>query len=287
MNQKRKMVSISSTYNEKEKFLLYSGDCLELFRQIPDNSARLIVTSPPYNLGKEYETRQPLKDYLDSFEELIRECVRILHPRGSLCWQVGTYVRSGQIFPLDALFYPLFKKHGFKLKNRIIWHFETGLNCFKRLSGRHETVLWFTKSNDYVFNLDAIRVPRKAARKKYTQGEKKGQLMGSPLGKNPGDVWLIPKSQIEHTTHPCPYPVALIERLILAFTNPGDLVVDPYLGSGTTAVAALLHNRRCAGAERVPKYIQIIKDRLQQLEKGTLKYKPLDSITSLNQRKAA
>jgi adenine-specific DNA-methyltransferase len=150
---------------------------------------QLIVTSPPYNLGKAYEAKSSLDAYVQAQAQVISECVRLLSPRGSLCWQIGNHVQKGEIFPLDIVLYAVFREHGLKLRNRIIWHFEHGLHCSKRLSGRYETILWFTKGDDYVFNLDSIRVPSKYPGKKYFKGPKAGQLSCNPLGKNPGDVW--------------------------------------------------------------------------------------------------
>lgn len=163
-------------------------DNLKFMRGLPDASMKLIVTSPPYNIGKAYEKKSSLDAYIQSQAQVISECVRLLHPKGSICWQVGNHVQKGEIVPLDIILYHLFKDHGLKLRNRIIWHFEHGLHCSKRLSGRYETIMWFTKSDDYTFNLDPIRVPSKYPQKKYFKGPKAGQLSGNPLGKNPSDV---------------------------------------------------------------------------------------------------
>ena len=166
---------------------------------------KLIITSPPYNLGKSYEKPLLFSAYIEQQAKVIADCVRILHPHGSLCWQVGNYVKNGEIVPLDIAFYDVFKSHGLKLRNRIIWHFEHGLHCSKRLSGRHESMLWFTKSDDYTFNLDPIRVPSKYPQKKYFKGPRKGLLSCNPLGKNPGDVWIFPNvkhNHVEKTVHP-------------------------------------------------------------------------------------
>jgi len=204
------------------------ADNLDFVRDIPSDSIKLVVTSPPYNIRKAYEKNStPLADYVEAQAQVIAECVRILHPRGSLCWQVGNHVQNGEIFPLDLVLYQVFKDHGLRLRNRIIWHFEHGLHGSKRLSGRYETILWFTKGDDYTFNLDAIRVPSKYPGKKYFKGPKAGQLSCNPLGKNPGDVWVIPNvkfNHVEKTRHPCQFPVELIERLVLSMTEPGDTV---------------------------------------------------------------
>src|ERR1700728_5053621 len=212
---------------------------LDFMRRLESASVKLIVTSPPYNIGKSYERKESLENYIKAQTQVISECVRLLHPRGSICWQVGNHVQNGEVFPLDILLYPIFAKHGLKLRNRIIWHFEHGLHCSKRLSGRHESILWFTKENDYTFNLDSIRVPSKYPGKKYFKGPKIGQLSGNPLGKNPGDVWVFPNvknNHVEKTIHPCQFPVELVERLVLSLTDQGDRVLDPYMGVGSAVL---------------------------------------------------
>ena len=257
---------------------IYLGDCLEYLESIPDQSIQLIVTSPPYNVGKEYEKRTSLGEYLKRQSDVIRACVAKLKPAGSICWQVGNYVENGSITPLDMELYPVFKSLGLALRNRIVWHFGHGLHCTKRLSGRYETILWFTKTNDYVFNLDPIRVPAKYPNKRYFRGAKKGMLSCNPMGKNPSDVWEIPNvkhNHVEKTGHPAQYPVELVERLVLALTNEGDVVLDPYMGSGSTAVAALMHGRRSRGAETDPGYHRIAMRRVELLMEGRLQTRPM------------
>jgi len=258
---------------------LYLGDRLELLQEIPDEAAQLIVTSPPYNIGKHYENRLDFVSYLRQQKDTLRECVRILNKEGSLCWQVGNHVaRDGEIFPLDVFIYRICKKLRLTLRNRIIWRFEHGLHCRRRFSGRYETILWFTKSNNYVFNLDSVRVPQKYPGKKYFKGNKIGQYSCHPLGKNPGDVWSIPNvkhNHVEKTIHPCQFPIELVERLVLAFTNPHDLVVDPYMGVGTSPCAAILHGRRAAGADTIPEYLDIARERVSLAAEGQLRRRPL------------
>jgi len=271
--------SIADKFSLSERIVVYPGDCLEMLRAIPAESMQLIVTSPPYNIGKEYEKRLHLDVYLRQQAQVIAECVRTLAPTGSLCWQVGNYVDQGAIIPLDTVLYPIFSGLGLRMRNRIIWHFEHGLHCSRRFSGRYETIIWFTKSDEYVFNLDAVRVPQKYPGKKYFKGPKAGQYSCNPLGKNPGDVWVIPNvksNHVEKTEHPCQFPVELIERLVLALTNEEDWVLDPFLGTGTTVIAAIRHGRRGVGAETVPKYVQLARQRIQQEIEGTLRTRPMD-----------
>lgn len=272
-------VRIVSEFDPTADFILFGGDCLDLLPQIPDGLVKLVVTSPPYNLGKPYETRLNMDEYLDQQRRVIEDCVRVLDEQGSICWQVGNYVENSEIIPLDIVLYPVFASLGLHLRNRVVWHFGHGLHASKRFSGRYEVILWFTKSDNYAFNLDAVRVPQKYPRKKYYKGPKKGQFSGNPLGKNPGDVWEIPNvkaNHVEKTIHPCQFPVELIERLVLAMTNRGDWVLDPFIGVGTTAIAALMHNRRAIGAEIVPEYVEVAKERIRLAEKGELRIRPME-----------
>ncbi|HEY3778085.1 MAG TPA: site-specific DNA-methyltransferase [Rhizomicrobium sp.] len=264
---------------QQEDVVMECQDNLAFMYRLGRNSVQLIVTSPPYNIGKSYETRSPLDLYVREQAQAISECVRVLHPKGSLCWQVGNHVQNGEIFPLDMVLYPVFVKHGLRLRNRIVWHFEHGLHCTKRLSGRYETILWFTKSDDYVFNLDPIRVPSKYPGKKYFKGPKAGQLSCNPLGKNPGDVWIFPNvknNHVEKTNHPCQFPVELVERLVLSLTNPENIVFDPFMGVGSTVVAALKNGRFGYGCDVVKEYVDIAWERVRALRDGRLATRPLN-----------
>jgi len=254
-------------------------DNLKFMRDMEDESIDLIVTSPPYNIGKSYEKRSPLDEYVKGQAQTISECARILKRTGSICWQVGNHVQKGEIFPLDIVLHHLFKDHGFRLRNRIIWHFEHGLHCKNRLSGRYETILWFTKTDDYTFNLDPIRVPSKYPNKKYYKGPKSGQFSSNPLGKNPGDMWSFPNvknNHVEKTIHPCQFPVELVERLVLSMTNPGDSVFDPYMGVGSTVVGALKHDRKGYGCDVDEEYVDIAWRRINALRAGVLKTRPMN-----------
>ena len=259
--------------------IMEAEDNLVFMKSLEDETMKLIVTSPPYNIGKAYEDRRPLERYLQEQAQVISECGRLLHPRGSICWQVGNHVHQGEIVPLDVVLYQVFKDLGFRLRNRIIWHFEHGLHCRKRLSGRYETIMWFTKGDDYTFNLDPIRVPSKYPDKKYFKGPRIGQRSGNPLGKNPGDVWIFPNvknNHVEKTIHPCQFPVELVERLVLSLTDEGDCVFDPYMGVGSTVVAALRHQRRGFGCDAQEEYVDIARDRVYRLRAGTLKTRPMN-----------
>lgn len=283
-------ISIADAFSEDERLVTVCDDALDCAKSLPTNFFSLIVTSPPYNLGKEYEQRSSLRDYLALQKPLIKELVRSLKHNGSLCWQVGNFVEDGEVFPLDIYYYDLFKSAGLQLRNRIIWHFEHGLHCSLRFSGRYETLLWFSKSDDYVFHLDPVRVPAKYPGKLHFKGEKRGQPSGNPLGKNPSDVWSIvaqdwereiwdiPNVKANHpekTEHPCQYPVELVERCVLALTNEDDWIYDPYCGVGSALIAATKHKRRAIGCDRDKKYLNTARERLHKLADGTLKLRPL------------
>ena len=282
---------IADAYAESAEIVFALGDSLDTLSRCPDGFASLILTSPPYNIGKEYESHTHLDRYLEEIEPILKELVRVLSPQGSLCWQVGNYVDKSEVFPLDIYFYPLFKKLGLQLRNRIVWTFEHGLHCSLRFSGRYETLLWFTKSDQYLFQLDAVRVPSKYPGKtNFKPGPKYGLPSGNPLGKNPGDVWKlmanewesglwnIPNVKANHpekTIHPCQFPIELVERCVLALTGEGDWVLDPFSGVGSALLAAVRHNRRAMGCEREAKYIAEAKRRMEMLFSGELPYRPL------------
>jgi len=263
-----------------------------LYDKYPDKMFDLVITSPPYNVGKEYETRKSIEAYLKVQEEIIEQIVRVTSDRGSICWQVGNFIdKHKEIFPLDIFYYDIFKKHNLKLRNRIIWHFGHGLHTKNRFSGRYEVILWFSKTNDYIFNLDDVRVKSKYPGKRHFKGPNKGKLSGNPKGKNPSDVWNIiiedwekeiwniPNVKANHkekTDHPCQYPIELVERCILALTNEDSIILDPFAGVGSTLIAAAKNNRKAVGIERYKKYIDIGMDRLNKLEAGELKYRNIE-----------
>jgi adenine-specific DNA-methyltransferase len=276
--------------SSKVQYELKNGDALKSLQKMKDGTFDLIITSPPYNIGKSYEVKTSIESYLSTQEGIITELVKKLSDKGSLCWQVGNYVDKGEVFPLDMFYYQIFKSHGLKLRNRIIWHFGHGLHASNRFSGRYETILWFTKTDDYIFNLDSVRVPSKYPGKLHFKGPKRGQLSGNPLGKNPSDVWQIvvkdwenelwniPNVKSNHpekTEHPCQYPVELIERCVLALTVEGGWVLDPFAGVGSTIIGALKNNRNAIGIEKEKDYCKIAQKRINDLNEGKLKLRPI------------
>jgi adenine-specific DNA-methyltransferase len=281
---------IQNAFSKDDRIVVYCGDCISAIREIPKESIQLIITSPPYNVGKSYERSTTLEEYLKTIQPILDELVRVLSSQGSLCWQVGNYVQKGEVFPLDIFYYPTFKKLGLRLRNRIIWHFDHGLHASKRFSGRYETILWFTKTNEYKFNLDPVRVPSKYPGKRYFKGSKKGLPSCNPKGKNPSDIWEIvahdwerelwdiPNVKSNHpekTIHPCQFPVELVQRCVLAFTDEDDWVLDPFAGVGSALIGAIMHNRRAMGCEKEMAYLEIAEKRIHDYYSGTLRVRPL------------
>jgi DNA modification methylase len=282
---------ISETFDPEAESVILRGDAANTLGTVPDGAAKLIITSPPYNIGKAYEQATYLADYLENLTPIVDQLIRVLAEDGSLCWQVGNYVEKSEIFPLDIFYYPFFKSRGLKLRNRIVWHFDHGLHASKRFSGRYEVLLWFTKGDEYTFNLDDVRVPSKYPGKtNYKPGKDYGKPSGNPLGKNPADIWkliqheweeglwCIPNVKANHpekTLHPCQFPIELVERCVLALTNPGDMILDPFSGVGSAILAALRHGRRGLGCERDEAYNDIAKKRIRDFYAGALGYRPL------------
>ncbi len=290
INENTKQSEINNDFLLTNKITYHLGETNTFLNDIADETVHLIVTSPPYNIGKEYEKKKDIKSYLDTQKEVIQELTRVLHPKGSICWQVGNYIKDKEVYPLDIFYYQIFKELGLQLRNRIIWHFGHGLHCKLRFSGRYETLLWFTKNDDYTFNLDPVRVPSKYPGKRHHKGKKKGQISGNPLGKNPSDIWEfvakewdlelwdIPNVKSNHpekTVHPCQFPIELVERCVLAFTNENDFILDPYAGVGSALLAGIKHNRKVIGVEKEKDYIEVGKQRIKDFFLGNLKYRPL------------
>ena len=275
-----------------EKSDVFQGDAFKLIKRIPDASLGLVLCSPPYNIGKSYEKGMfgTLDDYRDVMSGLIEGLSEKISESGSVCWQVGNYVKNGTVFPLDYLFFELFLQNGFKLRNRIIWRFNFGLHAKRRFSGRYETILWFTKSDSYTFNLDPVRVPQiYPGKRKKSEG---GYVpSGNPKGKNPSDfwefdakaefgekaVWDIPNVKANHpekTDHPCQFPNEIADRCIMALTNKGDVVCDPFAGVGTTVACAAARDRIGIGFELEQSYRDRAIKRIAMARKGELKVRP-------------
>lgn len=283
------------TGKDVKNYYLRKGDCEKVLASYPDGMFDLVVTSPPYNIGKEYEKdqRMSLAEYVNWLDRVIEQVCAKVSDTGSICWQVGSYIENGEVFPLDIYLFDLFKKRGMKLRNRIIWQINFGLHASNRFSGRYETLMWFSKSDEYTFNVDPVRVPQLYPGKRHASGKgaKAGQPSGNPKGKNPGDywtfepkkaflddpVWDMPNVKSNHpekTIHPCQFPLELVERCVLALSNDGDKILDPFVGTGTSVIAALKHNRIGYGIDKSQQYVTLSRKRIKAFQKGTLKMRP-------------
>lgn len=263
-----------------ETFVIYNGDCRDLLETAPVDCFDFTLTSPPYFMGKEYDRSYKLSDFISDHEEIAPAIADLTKMGGNIAWQVGHHVRNGVDVPLDFPTYQAFSTiNDIVLRNRIVWTFGHGAHATKRFSGRHETILWFSKGNDYYFDLDAARVPQKYRGKTFYKGPNKGRLSSNPNGKNPGDVWDIPNvkaNHVEKTAHPCQFPVALAQRLIRSLSPFGGLVFDPFSGSGSTGIAAALDGRRFVGAEISTEYCKIAQMRYELFLAQRLQIRPLD-----------
>jgi len=243
------------------------GDSRELLKDVKDDSINLVVTSPPYNIGKKYgkySDNVTLEDWKSLISSVSKEVFRVLRPNGSFLLNISPVPdksKGKEIIPLDAIAYFIGIENGFHLRNSIVWTFNNMQNCTNRLSGRWESILWFVKDiDDYIFNLDEIRVPY------ITKNDKRLKPDG---GRNPTDVWYfdrvnnMTKTKLGISSAPCVYPTPMIERILDMTTNDGDIVLDPFLGSGTTLIACANKKRNGIGFELDEKYKQIIELRLK------------------------
>jgi adenine-specific DNA-methyltransferase len=245
--------------------LVYNGDCLEAMRKLPDGCINLTVTSPPYNIGKEYETQLPLDDYLDWCQQWIAEVYRVTAPAGAFWLNLG-YVSAPNRAKALPLSYLLWNKIEFYMMQEIVWNYGAGVAARNFFSPRNEKFLWYVKdAANYTFNLDQVRDPDV----KYPNQKKNGRVKVNAIGKNPSDVWNFSKvtsgknrASKERTPHPAQFPAAVIERIIKCSSNPGDVVMDPFMGSGTTAVVALGLQRCVIGFEIKRDYCNISAKRI-------------------------
>lgn len=228
-----------------------TGDCRKLLKEVPDSSVRLVVTSPPYNIGKpygKYKDRIALNDWEELLRDVTREVVRILTPDGSFFLNLSPvpFGKGKEILPLPFIGYQIMKENGLYLRNMITWTFNNMQNCTNRLSGRYENILWGVKDiENYVFHLDDVRIPY------ITKNDKR--LEGG-AGRNPTDVWYFDRvnnmtKKKLNLSHPTIYPLPMIVRILKMSSDVGDTVLDPFAGSGTSLVAAKILKRNAIGFE--------------------------------------
>lgn len=246
--------------------MVYQMDCVQALKRLPPNLIDLTVTSPPYNIGKEYETRVGVDRYVAWCEEWIQGIESVSKAESAFWLNLGYLELPGKAKCLP-ISYLLWEKIPFFLQQEVVWNYAAGVAARNYFSPRNEKFLWYVKNeNRFTFNLDEVRDPNV----KYPNQKKNGKLKCNPLGKNPTDVWQFPKvtsgtqrASPERTAHPAQFPVAVIDRIVRACSNPGDVVLDPFMGSGTTAEVALSTSRFVLGFELEPKYVDITAKRLK------------------------
>lgn len=234
----------------EQKIIL--GDAISEMKKLESDMFDLVIADPPYNLGKDYGNNHDIKsfkEYLDFSRDWIKEAHRVLKPNGTI------YVFIGFRF-ISYLYDILDRELGMFFNSWIVWHYTQGIGKTKGFSPRHDDILMFTKSKDFIFNLDNIRVPQKYYRERNNM-----------RGANPGDVWEF--SHVHYCNenrqnHPTQKPEGLIERMVLASTNEKSFVLDPFLGSGTTLRVCQQIDRIGVGIELNPDYIKISQERLQK-----------------------
>jgi len=253
------MVDLKKFEDNSGRHIIYQGDCLDKLDLIENESIKLVFADPPYNLGKNFGNN---KDKWDSPQDYaawslswIDKCIKKLTPNGSIFIMGHPRFSSYMIPELDKRLHYV---------NSIIYHYTDGMPEYKNFEKRYEVILYYRKSEDnYIFNLDDVRTP-------LIRFEK----TSNPLGKNPSDMWTInrvrwnskervslPNGKIAHVAQK---PIRLMRRIILVASNQGDTVLDPFLGTGTTAVAAKEFGRKSVSIELNPEYIKIALKRINK-----------------------
>ncbi len=229
---------------------IITGDALEELKKLADNSVDLVIADPPYNLGKNYGNnidKRTFDEYLDFSRNWLTETKRILKPTGSV------YVFMG--FRFISYLYNIFEQElQMHFNGWITWHYTQGIGRTKGFSPRHDDILLFTKTDNFKFNLDSVRVPQKYFRERNNM-----------RGANPGDVWEfshVHYCNSNRQNHPTQKPEGVIERMVLASSDENDFVIDPFAGSGTTLRVCQQTNRRCLGIEINPTFVSMIQTRL-------------------------
>jgi len=245
--------------------MVYQRDCVEALRLLPPGLVDLTVTSPPYNIGKEYETATDVDRYVAWCREWIEGVARASSSASAFWLNVGylPIPDRGKAVPISYLLWDKVPMH---FVQEIVWNYAAGVASKKSFSPRNEKFLWYVKNAaSYTFNLDDVRDPNV----KYPNQKKNGKLRCNPLGKNPTDVWEIPKvtsgknrASAERTAHPAQFPIAVIDRVVRACSHQGDVILDPFMGSGTTAEVARATGRFALGFEVEPRYIEIARNRI-------------------------
>lgn len=242
-------------------YKLIQGDCLEKITEITNESISLVFSSPPYNIGKVYEKNDiSLETYLTFQKKVILMLCKTIKPGGSICWQVGNYVKNGEIIPLDLKMHEFFIEGGMCFQKRFIWSYGHGLHCQNRFSGRYETITWYTKGETY-----SINIPNNM------------EFLNEEWNKGLLNIPNVKSNHVEKTSHPCQFPIELVQRFIVTLTRPNDIIMDPFCGVASTVIAAILLGRIGIGIELSPEYIKIAETRIGKAVTNTLEIRNMNT----------
>lgn len=252
-----KYEKILTDVKSNDEYKIYHDDCNKILEDIDEGSIDMIFSSPPYNIGKSYEKKSTIDDYILFMTEIIKKLYKVLKETGNICWQTGNHVNNGVIQPLDLLFHDIFIKAGFYFQKRIIWTFGHGLHCQNRFSGRYESICWYSKTKTHIIN------------------NLNNNVIINMWEKGIVEIPNVKSNHVEKTNHPCQFPVELVDRFILSLTEENHIVLDPFCGSGSTLISALMNRRKCIGIELYKEYIEIINDRINNFYNKTLRVRDM------------
>ncbi|MDC3291606.1 site-specific DNA-methyltransferase [Nitrosopumilus sp.] len=257
---------VGKPYFKSKNTLLYNMDCSEFLETLNSKNIDLTITSPPYNIGKEYEKKSKNEDYLQWCEKWLNQIYQSTSAFGSFWLNLGYFemAKKGKCVPISYL---LWDKTPFYLMQEIVWYYKAGVTAKKYFAPRNEKYMWYVKNPDrYTFNLDDVRDKNV----KYPNQKKNGKLKCNPLGKNPGNVWDIPKvtsgknrASVERVDHPAQFPLEILDRIIKASSTKSDLIFDPFMGSGSVAISSIQNNRMVVGCEINKTYLELAKNRIK------------------------
>lgn len=273
------------------------GDCVQVLSGLPAGCADLVFADPPFNIGYRYDVyddKRAKSDYLDWTEKWLAAAVRVLAPNGSFFLAIGDEFVAEHKVLLDRL--------GLTMRNWIVWHYTFGVNCSKKFNRSHAHILYYVRDpKNYKFFPDAVRVP---SARMTTYADRRA----NPVGKLPDDTWVLrPQETDEHFQadsdtwhvprvcgtfserlgHPCQMPEAVLDRIIRVASETGDLVLDPFAGSGTTLAVAKKLDRRYFGVELSEQYADGVRKRLQAIEFGEGVAEPRPMVAPTRKRQPA
>lgn len=279
----RHKTSVDFVIPEQTKYILLNQDCIQLLKSIPDKSIQLILIDPPYNL--ELADWDIFDNYIQWAAQWLNEAYRVLSPNGNLVIFGGTHFKnekSGDL--IDIIHYCRYQTK-FQLVNTIVWYYKNGMSAHRYFANRHEEAIWLTKTNQYYFDLDSVRIPYGEKELKEALNDKRLIPENVIKGKNPTNVWEIGRlngNSLERVGHPTQKPTEIIRRFVKSLSYPGAIVLDFFAGSGTTGRVCIEENRHCIMGDIDPQSKQYFSKHLQNIQDNIF-IKPYQEITTLNE----